>query len=111
MAPLLEVNDLTDAQKFCEMNAPPCRPWNKAQIVCDLTSRLDIPHQTARAIASTVEERIFRMGITTISVSLIKQLVWGETAVMLQAERALQTTVSENPLLPTAGGGTITSRP
>ncbi len=89
----LEMNDLADAQRFGEMNPPESRqPWNKAQIVSDLTNRLSIPRQTARAIASTVEERVFRMGITKVSLGLIKQLVWSEAAVMLQAERALQTT-------------------
>ncbi len=89
----LEMNEFSDAQKLYETNPPPiCSPWNKAQIVWDLTSRSDIPHQTARVIASTVEERVLRLGITKVSLSLIEQLVWGETAVMLQAERAMQTT-------------------
>jgi len=95
----LDMNDLADARKFSETPGPAiCHPWNKTQIVSDLTDQLDIPHQTARAIASTVEERIFRMGIRKISLSLIEQLVWGETAVMLQAERALQTAGPENRL-------------
>ena len=89
----LEMTEPADAQALCEMQPPALRgPWNKAQIVSDLTHRLEIPRQTARAVASTVEERVFRMGMTRISLGLIKQLVWEETAAMLKAERELQTT-------------------
>ena len=89
----LEMNDFSDAREFYEMKQPAtCSPWNKAQIVCDLINRLDIPHQTARVVASTVEERVLRMGMTKVSLSLIKQLVWEAAAAMLQAERELQTT-------------------
>jgi len=88
----LEMNDLSAAREFYKMQPPAiCGPWNKAQIVCDLTGRFDIPRHTARAVASTVEERVFRMGMTKVSLSLLRQLVWEEAAAMLQAERELQT--------------------
>jgi hypothetical protein len=38
-----------------------------------------------------VEEKIFNMGITSVSASLIKQLVLGDTATVLRAQRQLQT--------------------
>jgi hypothetical protein len=89
----LEMNDLSDAMEVQALQPPAlCEPWNKAQIVSDLTHRLDIPRQTARAVASTVEERVFRIGMTRISRNLIRQLVWEEAAAMLKAERELQTT-------------------
>ena len=87
----LNITEFADAQEFCEMKESPARtPWDKAQIFRDLTDRLGISHHTARAVASTVEERILRMEMTTVPLSLIKQLVLGETATMLRAERELQ---------------------
>jgi hypothetical protein len=37
-----------------------------------------------------VEERIFNMGMTLVPRSLIRQLVLGEAATMLRAEKELQ---------------------
>ena len=87
----LNMSEFADAQKFYDMRQSPARsPWNKAQIVLDLTSRFGVSYHTARAVASTVEERILRMEMATVPLSLIKQLVLRETAAMLQAERELQ---------------------
>jgi hypothetical protein len=38
-----------------------------------------------------VEEKIFSIGLTSVSASLIKQLVLGDTAAFLRAQRQLQT--------------------
>ena len=89
----LELSEFADAQKFYEMSqSHDRRPWDKAQIVRDLTGRFGLGQHTARAVASAVEERMLRMEMTTVSLSLIKQLVLGETAAMLGAERELQAT-------------------
>ena len=64
--------------------------WDKGRIVRDLTAESGMAPQTARAVASTVEERVFGMGMTLIPRSLVKQLVLGEAAAMLQAQRELQ---------------------
>jgi hypothetical protein len=94
----LDINEFADAQKLCETTRPPARcPWDKAQIVHDLTSRFGLPPHTARAVASSVEERILRLEMTTIPLSLIKQLVLGETVAMLRAEKELQSTSSPQP--------------
>jgi len=50
-----------------------------------------ISQQTARAIASMVEEKIFRMGMTMIPASLVKQLVLSDAAAVLRAQEQLQT--------------------
>jgi len=87
----LNLTEFADAQEFYEMKQPPARtPWDKAQIVRDLTSQFGISHHTARTVASTVEERVLRLEMTTVPLSLIKQLVLGETATMLRAERELK---------------------
>jgi hypothetical protein len=88
----VDVQDFADLEQVSEAQDSPVRiPWDKARIVDDLTSHLGLPRQTARAIASSVEERIFCMGVTVVVRSLIKQLVLGETAAVLRAERQLQT--------------------
>lgn len=89
----MEMSEFADAQKFYEMSqSSDRRPWNKTQIVRDLTGRFGLGQHTARAVASAVEERMLRMEMTTVSLSLIKQLVLGETAAMLGAERELRAT-------------------
>ncbi len=88
----VDMHEFADAEKLCRAKHPPARaPWDKARIVHDLTTRFGVRRQTARTVASIVEERIFRMEVTIIPLSLIKQLVLGEAASMLRAERELQT--------------------
>jgi hypothetical protein len=86
----LNMSEFADAQKLHEMKqAPERNPWDKAHIVRDLTDRFGVPHHVARAVASAVEERLFRMEVTTVSLSLIKQLVLGEMAAMFHAQQEL----------------------
>ena len=88
----IEVRELADAEVLCQAKESPARVrWDKSIIVADLVSKYGIPQQTARMIASMVEERIFSMGITLIPAGLIKQLVLGDTATILSAQRQLQT--------------------
>ncbi len=87
----MDVQDFADVEKLHHMRQPPVRlPWDKGRIVHDLAQESGMPHQTARAVASLVEERIFSMGMTLVPRSLIKQLVLGEAAAMLRAQRELQ---------------------
>jgi len=65
--------------------------WDKSRIVQDLISKHSLSRQTARTVASMVEEKIFNMGITVVPASLIKQLVLSDTAAVLRAQRQLQT--------------------
>ena len=65
--------------------------WDKSRIVEHLTTKHDISRQTARTIASMVEEQVFKMGITAVPAGLLKQLVLGDTTTVLRAERELQT--------------------
>jgi hypothetical protein len=67
-----------------------CR-WDKSRIVKDLMTKHSLSRQTARTIASMVEERVFNVGISSVPFSLIKQLVLGDAAAVLRAERQLQT--------------------
>lgn len=65
--------------------------WDKSIIVKDLVAKQGVSQQIARTIASMVEEKIFNMGNTLIPASLIKQIVLGDTAAVLRAQRQLQT--------------------
>ena len=88
----VDVQDFADIEPLCQSDNLPARAsWDKTRIVNDLTVRLGLPCQTARAIASLVEERIFSLGLTAVPQSLIKQLVLAETVATLRAERELQT--------------------
>jgi hypothetical protein len=87
----LDLAEFSDAEKLYETRqSAPRTPWDKAQIVRDLTTRLGISHHIARAVASAVEEKVLRMEMTAVPLSLIKQLVLGETATLLRAEQELQ---------------------
>jgi len=88
----IDIQQLSDAEILCEaeQSSGKCR-WDKSRIVADLVTKHSVGRQTARTIASMVEEKVFNMGITLVPASLIKQLVISDTAAVLRAERQLQT--------------------
>lgn len=88
----IDVRELTDAEQLArgeELDGK-CR-WDKSVIVRGLATKHGIAPQTARAIASMVEEKVFRIGMTLVPASLIKQLVLGDAAAVLRAQEQLQT--------------------
>ena len=88
----INIEKLADAERLCKTEQSDGRVrWNKSKIVKDLMEKHGVSKQTARTIASMVEEKIFNMGSTLIPASLIKQLVLGDTAAIMRAERQLQT--------------------
>ena len=87
----IDIQELTDAEMLArgeELDGK-CR-WDKSVIVRGLATKHGIDQQTARAIASMVEEKVFRMGMTLVPASLIKQLVLGDAAAVLRAHEQLQ---------------------
>jgi len=87
-----DVREFADLGQLSLARDPLARmPWDKTRIVHDLTTRFHLRRQIARVIASMVEERVFRLEMTTVPRSLVKQLVLGETAAVLHAEQELQT--------------------
>ncbi len=87
----VDIEELADAQLLCEAEGPAGRAqWDKSRIVEDLMIRHNLSQQMARTIASMVEEKVFRMDIRLVPISLIRQLVLGDTATLLHAERQLQ---------------------
>jgi transcriptional regulator NrdR family protein len=88
----VDVQRLSDADMLRSVEESNNRyRWDKSRIVADLVTKHGVPRQTARTIASMVEEKVLNMGITLVPASLIKQLVLGDTAAVLHAQRQLQT--------------------
>jgi hypothetical protein len=89
----IDVQELTDAEMLArgeELDGK-CR-WDKSVIVRGLATKHGIDQNTARAIASMVEEKVFRIGMTLVPASLIKQLVLSDAAAVLRAQEQLQMT-------------------
>jgi transcriptional regulator NrdR family protein len=88
----IDIEELADAEKLCTTEHLDGRSrWEKSRIVKDLVEKHGVPRQTARMIASMVEEKIFNMGLTLVPASLVKQLVLSDAAAVLRAQRQLQT--------------------
>ena len=87
----IDIQQLKDAKLLTGTEAANnrCR-WDKSRIAEDLVEKYDLCTQTARMIASMVEEKIFNIGISLVPSSLIKQLVLGDTAAVLRAQQQLQ---------------------
>jgi transcriptional regulator NrdR family protein len=87
----VDIQQLSDAHLLdkSEQSSDRAR-WDKSRVVDDLITKHNINRQTARTIASMVEEKIFSMGLTVVPVSLIKQLVMADAAAILRAQQPLQ---------------------
>ena len=59
-------------------------------MVGDLVSEHGVCRQTARTIASLVEEKVLGIGVNPVPASLVRQLVLGDTAAVLRAHEQLQ---------------------
>jgi transcriptional regulator NrdR family protein len=64
--------------------------WDKSRIVEDLVFKRGLPRQTARTIASMVEEKVFNMGVLRVSADVVKQLVISDAAALIHAQQQLQ---------------------
>jgi len=67
--------------------------WNKSRIARDLIRKDKIDRNLARAIASSVEEKVLNLGMTQIRRSLIAELVSADTDALLQLQKQLQLVV------------------
>ena len=65
--------------------------WDKTLIVEDLMGRRGLDRQTARTIASMVEEKVFNMGLTVVPAGIVEQLVLNDAEAILKAQQQLQT--------------------
>ena len=89
----IEVTDteLSEASVFYEKNSTAefCVRWNKTIIARGIEKRYRIEQPVARAIASAVEEKVLNMETKSIPRSLLRQLVFAEAKVMLEAANQL----------------------
>jgi hypothetical protein len=67
------------------------RQWNKSRIADDLMRKDGLNRPVARAIASSVEERVMNLGMARVRRSLIRELVMADADAMLQVQSQLQT--------------------
>jgi hypothetical protein len=85
------LHELADAGGFYEGSAEHARSrWDKSRIVEDLVAKHGLPRQTARAVASMAEEKVFNMGLTLVPAGLVEQLVLNDAATMIHAQQQLQ---------------------
>ena len=94
----IEVVDAEIFEKSQDFNPSMANRWDKSWIIDGLTTKQKLDRQTARVIASMVEERILNIGMTRISRDLIRQLVLADTSAILQAQEQLQKTTVNNIL-------------
>ena len=87
----IDVGQYEDAELLhhCKESAQRSQ-WDKSKMVAKLLNTHDIDRQTARAIASLVEEKIFDMNTTSIPGSLVKQLMLSQAGAIIHAQRQLQ---------------------
>ncbi|MHC4435972.1 MAG: hypothetical protein ACYS3S_01335 [Planctomycetota bacterium] len=87
----IDIQDLADAELLNGAKESAGRSrWDKSRIVGELVDGHGICRQTARMIAAMVEEKVFKLEMTLIPSSLIRQFVLGDTAAVLRAQRQLQ---------------------
>jgi hypothetical protein len=87
----IDIQDLTDAELLTGAGESAGRSrWDKSRIVGDLVAGGGVCRHTARMIAAMVEEKVFKLEMTLIPSSLIRQFVLGDTATVLRAQRQLQ---------------------
>lgn len=88
----IDIQSITDAQVLADIEQPyGVSRWDKSRIVNSLIRKYDFDYPASRMIASMVEDRIFNMEITTVPTSLIKQIVLSEAAMVMRAQRQMQT--------------------
>ena len=66
--------------------------WDKSRIVENLVGRHGFGRQTARTVASMVEEKVLNIGLPVVPADLIGQLVLSDAAAILHAQQQLQPT-------------------
>ena len=87
----INIQEITDAQMLVDTEqSNRGQRWDKSNIVKSLTSKYDFDVPTARMIASSAEDRIFSLEITTVPTSLIKQIVLSEAALVMRAQKQMQ---------------------
>jgi len=61
------------------------QPWDKSVMVRELERGSRLPHDMARAIAGTVEEKVLRLECSSVTSSLVRELVANELIMLSRA--------------------------
>jgi transcriptional regulator NrdR family protein len=86
-------DELSDASElYTDHSAQARSKWDKSRVVEYLAAKHRLNRQTARTIASMVEEKVFNLGLPIIPAGLVKQLVLNDAAAVLRAQNQLQNT-------------------
>lgn len=86
------LHELSDAEELYKDNASlPKSRWDKSRIVDDLIAENGFDRQTARAVASMVEQKVFNLDLPVVPASLVRQLVLSDAAVVIWAKQQLHT--------------------
>ena len=86
------LQDFSGRERLCRNDnneAAGCK-WDKSKIISDLVKKGHLDRQTARVIASAVEQKVMNLGTGRVSRPLIKQLVLDDMTAILRAQAQLQ---------------------
>jgi len=85
------LHELSDAEELYKDDSSPSRSrWDKSRIIEDLIAEHQFDRQTARAIASMVEEKIFKLMLPVVPASIVRQLVLSDAAACIRAKQQFQ---------------------
>jgi len=85
------LHELSDAEELYKDDSWPSRSrWDKSRIIEDLIAEHQFDRQTARAVASMVEEKVFKLMLPVVPASLVRQLVLSDAAACIRAKQQLQ---------------------
>ncbi|MGD0572726.1 MAG: hypothetical protein ABSB11_06860 [Sedimentisphaerales bacterium] len=90
------LDGLSDAEElYADYSDQPRCKWDKSLIVEYLVAKHRLHRQTARTVASMVEEKIFNLGLPVVPAELVKQLVLSDAAAVIRAQNQMQTACGE----------------
>jgi hypothetical protein len=86
-----QLDGLSDAEElYNDHSGETISKWEKSRVVEYLVAKHRLHRQTARAVASMVEEKVFNLGLPVIPAGLVKQLVLNDAAAVIRAQQQLQ---------------------
>jgi hypothetical protein len=87
------LDGLSDTEElYTDHSGEPRSKWDKSHVVEYLIAKHRLHRQTARTVASMVEEKVFNLGLPVIPAGLVKQLVLNDAAAVIRAQNQMQTT-------------------
>jgi hypothetical protein len=90
------LDGLSDAEElYADYSDQPRCKWDKSLIVEYLVAKHRLHRQTARTVASMVEEKVFNLGLPVVPAGLVKQLVLNDAAAVIRAQNQMQPACGE----------------